>query len=312
MTVITLTLNPSIDKTFSVDRMIPDRKLVGTDVRDYPGGGGVNVARVLSRFDVPVLAYWSDGGNIGQRLGKLLDAEKVSHEPVPVADDVRENYIILDKSTENLYRFGMPGPTLSEKERDRWMKTVREIPASSQYVVFSGSLPGGASLDWFEELLRAVPKGPRIIVDSKKEDLRRALEVGVYLIKPNMHELEEMVGQEITCDAEVEQACHDIIGKGGAEVVVVSLGPAGALLVTADAVERFSAPAVRLESPVGAGDSMVGGMVAALAEGRSLSDAVKFGVAAGAATAMTEGTELCHREGVERLYSGVRRQETAR
>lgn len=309
MTVITLTLNPCIDKTFCVDRMIPDRKLVGAEVRDYPGGGGINVARVLNRLDVPALAYWSDGGNIGQRLGKLLDVEKVSHKPVPVADDVRENYIILDKSTANLYRFGMPGPTLSEQERERWMQTVREIPPSSQYVVFSGSLPGGASLDWFEQLLRAVPQGPRIIVDSKKDDLRRALQVGVYLIKPNMHELEEMVGREITDDLEVEQACHDIVNQGGAEVVVVSLGPAGALLVTADAVERFSAPAVRLQSPVGAGDSMVGGMVAALAEGRTLSDAVKFGVAAGAATAMTEGTELCDREGVERLYSGVRRQE---
>lgn len=134
--------------------------------------------------------------------------------------------------------------------------------------------------------------------------------MGVYLIKPNVHELEELVGRELSDDAAPAQAAREIVGRGGAEVVVVSLGRGGALLVAEDEVGRFSAPSIPLRSKVGAGDSMIGGVVAALAQNRPLPEAVRSGVAAGAAAVMTEGTELCRREDAERLYESVRRQET--
>lgn len=309
MTVITATLNPSIDKTFAVDRLIPDRKLAGSDVTCYPGGGGINVARVLTRLGAPVRAYWSFGGEVGHRLAGLIDAEHVPHEPVPIEGEVRENIIVSETSTGNQYRFGLPGPTLSKKDRDGWMEVVKGLSPECSYIVFSGSLTGEMSLDWFEELLRAVPKGPRLIVDTKNEAMHRALRVGVYLIKPNIEELEELTGREMLDDTAVERACREIVEGGGAEVVLMSLGRAGALLVTADRVERFSTPSVRLLSKVGAGDSMVGGLLAGLAQERSLSDATRLGVAAGTAAVMRSGTELCRREDVERLYKGVRRQE---
>ncbi len=246
---------------------------------------------------------------MGSRLGRLLDAEQLSHLPIPIEGEVRQNVIVTDRSTGEQYRFGMPGPRLSEAERVRWIETLRGLPESVEYVVVSGSLPDAAPVDWFGELLRALPRGAKIIVDTKQEALRRALEVGVYLVKPNLRELEEVVGREMLHDEEIERAAREIIERGGAEVVLVSLGRGGVILVTAQETDHFASPPVPVRSKVGAGDSMVGALTAALAERRPLAEAARFGVAAGAAAVMNDGTELCHREDTERLCGSVRRQE---
>lgn len=304
MRVVTVTLNPCVDKSFSVPRVIPNRKLAGRDVRLDPGGGGLNVARVITRLGGEVRALWSCGGSTGELITQMLAGEGVAHEPVPIAKPVRENLIIEDSSSGEQYRFGLPGPALSEAERGEWLAHVRE--RSPAYLVVSGSLPPGVSVDWYAELLGAAASETRVIVDTKHEALARALELGVYLIKPNCNELAELVGDELDDDEGIEAAAAEIIQSGGAEVVLVSLGRAGALLVTADhPPERFTAPSVPLRSKVGAGDSLVGGLVAALSRGEPLRDAVAWGIAAGAATVMTEGTKLCRREDVERLYPRV-------
>jgi 6-phosphofructokinase 2 len=308
MNIVTVTLNPCVDKTLSVERVVADRKLAGEDVHEYPGGGGINVARVITRLGGDALALWSCGGDMGSRLARLLDAERLSHLPVPIEGEVRENVIVTDRSTGEQYRFGMPGPRLSEAERLRWIETLRGLPVSTEYVVVSGGLPDAAPGDWYGDLLRALPKGARVIVDSKQEALRRALEVGVYLIKPNLRELEEIVGRQMSRDEEIQRAAREIIERRGAEAVLVSLGRGGAILVTAREMDHFTTPPVPVRSKVGAGDSMVGGLTAALAEKRPLEEAVRFGVAAGAAAVMNEGTELCRREDAEQLFQSVRRQ----
>ncbi len=300
MTVSTVTLNPSIDKTFAVDRVVPDRKLAGYDVRDYPGGGGINVARVVTRLGGRARALFTAGGPTGVRLGELLVAEQVPYTPVPIERAVRENYIVSESSTGAQYRFGLPGPPLSDGERARWMEAVRGV--SADWIVFSGSLPDDVPVAFFEALLDTVPSGVRVAVDTKKEALRVALRRGVHLVKPNVHELSEVAGRELFDDAEVEHAARALIGRGGAQLVLVSLGRGGAMLVRADGCSRFVSPSVPAKSKVGAGDSMVGGVITALDQGRPIDDAVRLGVAAGAAAVMSEGTELCRREDVERLY----------
>jgi 6-phosphofructokinase 2 len=310
MTVATITLNPSIDKTFSVQRVVPDRKLTAENLREYPGGGGINVARASARLGGACRALWSCGGDTGRRLARLLDAEEVPHDPVPIAGRVRENLIVEDASSGQQYRFGMPGPLLSEDERSRWAERIGHLPSFASYAVFSGSLPGSTPPDWYEQLLRSLPSAVRIIVDAKREALHRALAVGVFLVKPNVHELEEISGREMTDDAEIERTSRAIVDGGGAKAVVVSLGRAGALLVTAEVCERVTAPMVPLRSAVGAGDSMVGGLVTALDQGGSLREAVRLGVAAGAAAVMTPGTDLCRRDDVLRLYQSMGQVES--
>ena len=305
MTIVTVTLNPCIDKTVSVDQMLPDCKLACSDVRHYPGGGGLNVARVISRLGGDVCAYWSCGGDVGRRLQQFLDEESVPHNPIPIQEPVRENLIVRESSSGSLFRFGMPGPLLSDTERDHWAQQMRQIPAAVDYVVFSGSLPAGTAPEWYGELLSAVPAGIRIVVDTKQAALQRALEYGVFLIKPNVRELAELVGHELQDDTAIERAAQQIIERRGAEVVIVSLGRAGVLLVTADTTERIPAPTVRLRSKVGAGDAVVGGLVTALSQGKSLAEATRLGVAAGAAAVMTEGTELCHEDDVAEIFGNM-------
>ncbi|HEY8570375.1 1-phosphofructokinase family hexose kinase [Microbulbifer sp.] len=302
MTIVTITLNPCIDKTVSVAQILPNCKLACRDVGAYPGGGGLNVARVITRLGIDVSAYWTCGGENGRKLGQFLDAEKVRHLPIPIAASVRENLIVQEESSGNLFRFGMPGPLLAETERNQWREQVRQIPSSTQYVVFSGSLPEGTPPEWYGELLRMVPEGIHVVVDTKMAALRHALAVGVYLIKPNVRELEELVGRELTDDTAIEQAVREIIDRRGAEVVLLSLGRAGVILATKDGLERISAPSVHLRSKVGAGDAVVGGLLSALSRGMALLEAAKFGVAAGAAAVMTEGTELCRSEDAEQLF----------
>ncbi|WOX05618.1 1-phosphofructokinase family hexose kinase [Microbulbifer pacificus] len=305
MTIVTITLNPCIDKTVSVAQILPNCKLTCSDIGAYPGGGGLNVARVITRLGIDVSAYWTCGGENGRRLGQFLDNEKVRHLPIPIAESVRENLIVQEASSGNLFRFGMPGPLLSATERAQWLAQVRQIPPATQYVVFSGSLPEGIAPEWYSELLRMVPAGIRVVVDTKMAALRHALDVGVYLIKPNVRELEELVGRELTDDAAIEQAVREIIDRRGAEVVILSLGRAGVMLATRDGLERISAPSVHLRSKVGAGDAVVGGLLSALSRGMTLLEAAKFGVAAGAAAVMTEGTELCRSEDAELLFRSM-------
>jgi 6-phosphofructokinase 2 len=307
--VVTVTLNPCVDKSCAVERVVPDRKLSAHAIHHDPGGGGINAARVIARLGGDVRALWTCGGATGDHLAQLLDAEGVAHQPIRIRNNVRENLIVADESSDEQYRFGMPGPELDAGERQGWRTHLRELSPRPEYLIVSGSLPPGVSVDDFAELLTAIPDSVRVVVDSKRGALARAIASGVYLVKPNLAELAELVEHSIDGDEDIVAAARELIAGSGTEVVLVSLGRGGALLVTDERVRRYSAPTVPIRSKVGAGDSLVGGLVAALARGEALEDAVTCGVAAGAAAVMTPGTQLCRREDVERLLARVTRAQ---
>lgn len=309
MNVLTVTLNPCVDKTLTVSRVVPDRKLPVREVRRDPGGGGINVARVVHRLGGSVGTLWNCGGRGGEVLAELLDREGVPHHPQPMQDETRENLIVTDDSTGQQYRFGMPGPALTPEERSAWEDRLRHWPDPPAIAVFSGSLPSEAPLEWYGQLLAGWPDTTRVVVDTKRDALSKALDCGIYLAKPNVHELEQIVDRELQDDEEIVDAASEIIERGGAKVILVSLGRGGAVVVTAEGGQRFAAPAVNVKSKVGAGDSMVGGLVYALAEGQELLDAVQMSVAAGAAAVTTSGTDLCHRADVLRLLAQVKPDE---
>jgi 6-phosphofructokinase 2 len=158
--------------------------------------------------------------------------------------------------------------------------------------------------DDFYEKVAAVSRkiGSKLVIDTSGEPLKRAIDEGVYLLKPNVGELAKMVGVEALEIDEVDEAAREIIAKGGCEIVVVSLGPQGAVLVTKDICEHIPAPSVTKKSTVGAGDSMVGGMVWALSEGKSVQEMLRWGVACGSAATMNEGTQLFKTEDAKRLF----------
>lgn len=305
--IFTLTPNPSLDKSSDVERVEPDRKLRCSPPRYDPGGGGLNVARAVTKLGGRAVALWTRGGPLGLMLGELLDAEGIEHRPFEVDGFTRENLMVRERSSDRHYRFGMPGPELSEEEGAGLLREVERLGLDERsWVVASGSLPRGLGEDFYGRVARlAAEKGARYVVDTSGPPLRKALETGVWLVKPNIPELEELTGREIEDESSVVAKSRELIRGGKVRVVVVSLGAGGAVLVSEGRVAHVPAPTVPIRSRVGAGDSMVAGIVLALDRGRPLEEAVRFGVAAGAAAVMTPGSELCRREDVERLYEST-------
>ena len=179
-----------------------------------------------------------------------------------------------------------------------------------EYIVASGSLPGGVPDDFFARLAAVSKKmNAKLIADTSGEPLRQAMKEGVFMIKPNLGELSNLQGVEELHEADAVKAAKDIINKGGCEVMVISMGAFGAMLVTKDTVLSCPSPTVRKRSTVGAGDSMVAGMVLALSKGRSWPEVLQYGIATGTATTMNPGTELCKKEDVEKLYARLKCKE---
>jgi 6-phosphofructokinase 2 len=233
----------------------------------------------------------------------LFDQEGLTHRPVPVKEWSRENLIVLEESTGQQYRFGMPGPELAVEEWLLCLGELSNIKPKPDYIVASGSLPPGVPPDFYARIVRMGKDiNAKVIVDASGEALSLALKEGVFLIKPNIREFRDLVGQDVKEGPQIRVAARRFVESGQSEVVVISLGASGALMVSKDVVEHIMPPTVPIISKVGAGDSMVAGIVLGLSLEWPLKEAVRFGIAAGTAAVMTPGTELCRREDTERLY----------
>ncbi len=300
--IVTLTLNPAVDKNSEVQQVVAERKLRCEEPEYHPGGGGLNVARAIAELGGDVAAYWTCGGAIGQLLRQLLDDEEVAHTPIEIEAQCRENLIVYERSSELQYRFGMPGAPLKPDEIEACIDMLRAIDPPPDYLVLSGSLPPGVDDALYAKVASAMPSSCRVVLDTSGVPLQHGLDAPIYLVKPNMRELGQLAGQEVKDDSQIRDVACSLIDQAKVEAVVTSLGSGGAVLTTADEHRHVRAPTVSIRSKVGAGDSMVAGLVLALSQGKLLADALRFGVAAGSAAVMTGGTELCRREDAERLF----------
>ncbi|CAN5811793.1 1-phosphofructokinase family hexose kinase [soil metagenome] len=300
--IITVTINPCIDKSSSIERLIPEKKLRCAGPKFEPGGGGINVSRAIQKLGGSSTPVYFGGGPVSLMLQQLLEKENIQSRIIPIRENTRENFIVHETSTGNQFRFGMPGPHISGNEIQQCIDLVADMRAD--FVVASGSLPPNVAVDFYAKLGYALKnKHTKYIVDTSGEAVKHALQQGVYLWKPNLGELGAFAGyNELTDDTAVE-AARKVIADKYAEIIVVSMGPAGAMLVTENITERIAAPVVKKKSTVGAGDSMVAGIVYSIANGKTLKDAVKYGVMCGTAATMNYGTELCKKEDVEYLYT---------
>jgi 6-phosphofructokinase 2 len=301
--VVTLTLNPALDISTSVGIVVPEHKLRCKPAYYEPGGGGLNVSRAIYKLGGHSTACYLAGGHTGGTLAELLTREQIEQLPIPIEGRTRESFAVFEESSTQQYRFNMPGPVIREDECRQMISALERLTPSPAYLVVSGSLPPGIPPSLFNEFGDLAERiNARLVVDTSGPALSAALERGVFLIKPNIRELGLLIGRKIESDIDLIDVTRDLVTAGRSQVIVVSLGAGGALLVSSDTYLRYQAPTVPIESKVGAGDSMVGGMVLALARGESLVEAVRFGVAAGAAAVMTPGSMLCRREDTERLY----------
>lgn len=228
----------------------------------------MNVSRAIHRLGGDSLALYASGGLHGQLLHHMLEQEGVKHQEIPISGQTRENLIVVEESTGQQFRFDMPGPRFIEGDWKQCLEQLMALPDKPTYLVASGSLPPGCPADFYSRVIEIVkPWNARVIVDTSGEPLQLAADAGVYLLKPNARELEELSGRTITGDEEVKAAALQLIEEGRTEVVVVSLGGDGALLITGDGCEHLRAPEVPVLSVVGAGDSLVAGLVYSLERG---------------------------------------------
>ncbi|HTS43612.1 MAG TPA: 1-phosphofructokinase family hexose kinase [Puia sp.] len=309
-TVVTLTFNPSVDKSISVSRFEPEKKMYCAAPHLDPGGGGINVARCIKRLDGDVIAIYPAGGYHGQLLNDLMKREQVQVMPITARNDTRENWIIFENSNHNQYHFVMPGPVLNESEWQQCLYKLESID-KMEFIVVSGSMPPDFPKDIFEKIGKiARHKKAKLIVDTSDEALELALRHGVYMIKPNLNELAYLIKGFDLGSRTVAAAAKEIIDKKFAEIVVVSMGAGGAILVDANTTTEIKAPSVRKMGTVGAGDSMTAGIVQSLVNRKNIKDAVMYGVACGSATTMNPGTELFHRDDAEHFYAGMKKELT--
>lgn len=307
--VVTLTMNPAIDAWVSVERVLPFHKLRCSAARRDPGGGGINVARVLKRFGADVTAIYPNGGGLGQLLRRLVDQEGLSGLAVPIANETREDFTVFENSTGSEFRFVLPGPHLTEHEWSACLAMLGRLQRGMRFVVGSGSLPPGVPDDFYGRLAQMAKRvGSKVVIDSAGPPLRAALEAGVYLIKPSLNEFRLLMGEPLETQADRIRACRSLVERGQAEVVALTLGEQGALLVTRSRVLNAQALAITPVSVVGAGDSFLGGLIWSLASGHSVETALRYAMAAGSAALLAPGTELCQREDVERLVNDVKVQ----
>lgn len=300
--ILTLTVNPALDVSTSTAAVVGEHKMRCGPTRLDPGGGGVNVSRVIQNLGGQTLAIYTIGGPTGEAYRRLVEAEGMPTLVVPITGSTRENFTVDETGTGNQFRFVLQGPHLSEPEWKACLARVAESIRTGGYVVASGSLPPGVPHDFYARVARfARDREARCIVDASGPALAEALAEGVFLVKPSGRELDELVGSTLDTEESQISAASSLVDRGSAEFVALTLGGAGAILASATGVSRLQVPKVTVQSTVGAGDSFLGAFVLRIAQGHDAATAFRAAVAAGSATAMTPATELCHRADVERL-----------
>jgi 6-phosphofructokinase 2 len=310
--IVTITINPAVDIFVSTAKVEPTRKMRTSAPKRDPGGGGINVARVAFRLDARVTAIYPASGAIGRLLTRLLEREGITSVVTPSHAETRENFTAYEDESGEQFRFVLPGSPLHRAEWEAMLYELEHIETKPKFVVASGSVPPGVPADFFAKVAAIAKKlGAKPLIDTSGAALKAAIDEGVYLAKPNLNELIDLCGKPLDSEKARIAACRDMIKSGEAEVVALTLGDQGALLVTRDGVWRAGPMQIEAVSTVGAGDSFLGGMVAALAAGEPLDKAFRVAVAAGFAAVMRPGTELSHQDDIERLMPRVEIREVA-
>lgn len=303
--IATVTLNPSLDEWIYIGKLRAGQLNRATDFFRYPGGKGINVSRVVQELKEQTQAFALAGGDDGAILKQGMERLKIPCVFVTVRGATRNNYKILETGTRRLTEINAPGPRVRVAALQRLEEHLRR--RRPRYLALSGSLPPGVPTSIYRRWITMLrSRGIPVVLDASGDALRQGIRARPWLIKPNRDEAQELLGRRIRSNAQVVQAACDLL-RFGPEHVVLSLGASGAILAAKrpHAVWRALPPKIRVDSAVGAGDSLVAGFLVGCLRGWALPDAFRLGVAAGTATALTAGTELCRRADVRRLRPQV-------
>jgi 6-phosphofructokinase 2 len=299
-----LSLNPAIDEAAEAEAVRPIRKIRTWGERQDPGGGGINVARVIHELGGSALVIYLSGGSSGLMLDRLVRDSGIESRRIPIAGDTRVSYTVYETSSGLEYRFVAQGPVLEPSEWQASLAALEEIDCD--YLVATGSLPRGVPDDFYVHVADiAGRKAIKLVLDTSGDALRKATGHGVHLIKPSLGELEELIGRKLPEPDDQERAVRALIESGAAEMIALTLGRDGALLATRNGLRRLEGVKVKAKSAVGAGDSFLAAMTFGLAQGRTPEESFALGVAAGTAAVLTLSTQPCRRADVDRMYERI-------
>jgi 6-phosphofructokinase 2 len=300
--LITLTLNPALDIAADANEVVHTHKVRMHHEHADPGGGGVNVARVLRELGGDVVTIVATGGASGRVLEEMLDDAGVPRRSVPIRGQTRVSLNVKDNKSCLEYRFVPEGPTLSADEFAACLEAVEQEPG--EWLIASGSLPHGVPTHAYAQVARiAARKRQRYVLDTSGPPLAAALEEGGWeLVKPSLGELEYLVGRELTDPADQEHEAMALVRRGAARNVALTLGAGGALMATPDGVIRIPAMDEPMHSSVGEGDAFLAAATLSLASGGTPMDALVWGTAAGAAAIACAGTARLRRADVVARY----------
>jgi 1-phosphofructokinase family hexose kinase len=303
--IATITLNPALDRSVYVGNLQPNdaNRVVKTETD--AGGKGINASRVLKELGSGTIALGFLGGQTGRYIEHVLRNEGVETDFVRLDSETRTNICIQESSGNPPTVLDEPGPTLTRYELDELFAKVRRVASKSAMVAFGGSLPPGSPDDVYKTLVEIVAsEGAKAILDSDGEPMRLGLQASPFMIKPNRDEVRRLVGVDIKSTDDAVRSAK-LLAENGVKLVVISLGSQGAVaLYEGDAIHAVP-PEVKTVSTIGSGDSMVAGIAHIISGGGTLEDALRWGTAAGAATAMTDGTGICKRHQIARLLAKV-------
>ena len=305
--ITTVCMNPSFDKTASIQRLETGGVNRIGDVRVDIGGKGLNVAIVLKRLGVAVRCVGCLGEDNADAFLRMIQKENVVFDHLLVPGEVRTNLKLMEEENKVITEFNEQGISLNAQQTEAFIQLLKKYSFESEYVVLSGRLPAGCSPETYRHCIQAV-SGKKCILDADGEALLHGIKEKPYLIKPNLPEMEAIMKRELRTLRSLRDAALFMIDYG-AQNVVISMGKYGAMFVNKETTLFAPALMVEARSTVGAGDAMVGGILSGLSKGEELRDAFRYGVAAGAASVMTDGTQLVRKNDFESLLSKVTVQE---
>jgi 6-phosphofructokinase 2 len=298
--IYTITLNPALDRTLWIQKVRDDVSNRILEEKSFAGGKSVDVSKVLKNLGVDNIALGFVGGFAGRELeGRLLN-EGIETDFVRVSGETRTNIIIHETGTGKQLAFNARGPEIKPDELMQFIEQLEKLPCGD-VVAIGGSIPLGVSPEIYRKIISLVKKcQAKVVLDVDGEALRQGIKAHPNVIKPNIHELSELAGRELKGLDDVVTAARSI-NQQGVEIVLVSMGAKGILLVSDDQQYLAVPPNVNVESTIGAGDSSVAGFVFGLVQGKDLKQCLIYAVAAGTATTLRQGTALCQKDDFERI-----------
>jgi 6-phosphofructokinase 2 len=305
--VLTITLNPSIDISVMVPQLVPNDKLRCESYEKEVGGGGINVAKGLHRLGISTEALFFSGGHNGQFIESRLHAEHLIIHPLRVDPETRENITVVDQAKQLEYRLVNKGNEINAADEKMVLDKMDDLKISPEFLVLSGSPPPGLSKDFVQKIAEwCMTRESKLVLDLPGDSLGEALKYRPYLIKPNLKEISFIAGRKKLNHAEALATARTWIEKGYAEIIVISMGNQGAIICNKDESYIQAPPKVKSLSTVGAGDSMVAGLLYKLHHRSDLRDVLLMGIACGTAATLSRGTKLFEHDQAFKLYDLIR------